>query len=93
MGLPAHIVLSPCTGPSAGPGRLWEEPRLVKGLMWLSFVMVETGLTGLVLIMEMAGLGGSGAWADVGRSCQGVAWCPTVPDEAAAVKQNYHGPW
>lgn len=46
-------------------GRLWEGARLVKGLVVLSLV-VEIGLARLALVMEMAGLGGSGARADVG---------------------------
>lgn len=49
-------------------GRLWEGARLLKGLVVLSLI-VETGLAGLALVMEMAGLGGRGARADVGSLC------------------------
>lgn len=55
-------MLSPCMGPSAGPGWLWEGARLVEGLV----VLVETSLAGLALVTEVVGLGGSGARAGVG---------------------------
>lgn len=57
-----YTVLSPCVGPSADPGWLWEGARLVEGLV----VLVETSLAGLVLVTQMASLGGSGARAHVG---------------------------
>lgn len=46
-------------------GRLWEGARLVKGLVVLRLI-VEIGLARLAPVVEMAGLGGSGARADVG---------------------------
>lgn len=61
-------------------GRLWEGARLVKGLVVLSLI-VEIGLAHLPLVMEMAGLGGSGARADVGSlhpyMASGLMLCDT----------------
>ena len=50
---------------AVGRGQAGEGARLVKGLVVLSLI-VEIGLARLALLVEMAGLGGSGARADVG---------------------------
>lgn len=82
-----------CAVPGA-IGRLREGAGLVKGLVVLSPIM-ETGLAGLALVLEVSGLVAAvlGLRWEAHTFISLWAWCRVIPEEEAGGKQNHRGTW